>query len=418
LQTEPLETVAFHIGYTHREFVYADCFSGPWRSGDEEFADTSIRISLDKLNYVRNALARKERHVNVRAIFIEKDQSAFRSLETALQQHRRAVKTSAFFGTFEGSIPAILEQVGNAFAFFFIDPRGWTGFAMNNILPILQHQPGEVMVNFMYDFVNRFINYPDPVNEQSLDEFFGTSDWRQIRNTTDREDASVDLYQTQLRAAGGYAYATSTRILKPLHDRAYFHLIYATRNPKGILEFREVERQMIKEQDRVRSTAQRVNREIKTGQTEIAFEMPQELSSTIQAERARRLEQAKQRLFDLIARQPILYEKIQPVILEIPLVWNTDLNHMLMHLHQAGRITIQGLGPRQRAPRAGNLIRAGHMHGSGTPSASISDDYSRQTRFWPALFGLCPRGNACGASAAGAIGMPAHRWKRNSLIET
>ena len=26
-----LETVAFHIGYSHREFVYVDCFSGPWR---------------------------------------------------------------------------------------------------------------------------------------------------------------------------------------------------------------------------------------------------------------------------------------------------------------------------------------------------------------------------------------------------
>jgi len=49
-----LETVAYHIGYSHREFVYVDCFSGPWRTADEELGDTSIRIALDRLNTVRN----------------------------------------------------------------------------------------------------------------------------------------------------------------------------------------------------------------------------------------------------------------------------------------------------------------------------------------------------------------------------
>ena len=105
------------------------------------------------------------------------------------------------------------------------------------------------MVNFMYDFINRFINYPDRANEESLDKFYGTTNWRDIRNAADREAASVDLYKEQLRTTGAYPYVTSTRILKPLHDRAYFHLIYATRNPKGIIKFRDVERQTVKEQE-------------------------------------------------------------------------------------------------------------------------------------------------------------------------
>ncbi len=352
-----LETVAFHIGYTHQEFVYVDCFSGPWRSADEELADTSIRIALDKLNYVREALASKQRYANIRAIFIEKDPSAFRSLEAALEQHRRAIDTAALAGTFEDKIPAILNQVGKKFAFFFIDPRGWTGFAMDHIRAILRHQPGEVMVNFMYDFINRFINYPDPANEQSLDKFFGTSDWRKIRNIADRENASVDLYKEQLRTTGAYTFVTSTRILKPLHDRAYFYLIYATRNPKGILEFREVEKQTLKEQDKVRAAAQRAHRETKTRQTELGFEPPNELSNTIQSERAHRLKQAQQRLLELLKQGPIRYGKLQPLILEIPLVWNTDLNSMLMELNKAERITIQSLAPRQRTARADNLIQ-------------------------------------------------------------
>src|SRR5437016_5752123 len=101
------------------------CFSGPWRSADEELADTSIRIALDKLNYVRDGLAAQGKPATIRAIFIEKDLAAFGELQKALQQHSHSIKTTPLSGAFEDNIPAILEYVGQTFAFFFIDPRGW-----------------------------------------------------------------------------------------------------------------------------------------------------------------------------------------------------------------------------------------------------------------------------------------------------
>jgi three-Cys-motif partner protein len=351
-----LETVAFHIGYTHKEFVYVDCFSGPWLAADEELADTSIRIALDKLNYVRNGLAAQQRYANIRAVFVEKDSAAFRTLQTTLDHHRGAIKTTALPGTFEDNITAILQEVGTAFAFFFIDPKGWSGFAMDNIAPILRHQPGEVMVNFMYDFINRFINYPDPANEQSLGRFFGTTTWRDIRNVNDREGASLECYKEQLRTFGGYPYVTSTRILKPRSDRAYFHLVYATRNPKGIIEFRRVEKQTVNEQDAVRTTAQREHRETKTGQTELAFAPTGDLSPTTQDERTRRLHEAKERLYAILQQGPIQYEQLQPRILELPLVWNTDLTELLLAARQDRTIAINGMGKRDRTPKKGCTI--------------------------------------------------------------
>ena len=122
-----LETVAFHIGYTHREFVYVDCFSRPWRSADESLADTSIRIALDKLNYVREALAAQGRPPTIRAIFIEKDPGAFRALQIALKQHSHSIKTTALPGAFEDNIPAILEHVGKRFASFLLTQEGGRG---------------------------------------------------------------------------------------------------------------------------------------------------------------------------------------------------------------------------------------------------------------------------------------------------
>jgi len=352
-----LEKVAFHIGYGYREFVYVDCFSGPWQSQDEEFADTSIRISLDRLNYVRTGLAAQGRYADIRAIFIEKSPTAFDALQSALNQHRGSIKTTALQGAFEDNIQRILAEIGSAFAFFFIDPKGWTGFAMDNIRPILLHKPGEVMVNFMYDFVNRFLDFPNAANEQSLDRLFGNPSWRRVRDSRDREVESVGLYIEQIRSAGGFTYATSTRILKPLSDRAYFHLVYATRSPTGILKFREAEKKVFDEQEVVRSAAQRQDREQRTGQFEMPFPLTTESGHSQREERAVQLKKAEAKVLELLRGGPLLYERLQPMILELPLVWNADLNMILVGARRAGQIVIDGFADRQRSPKEGNLIR-------------------------------------------------------------
>lgn len=351
-----LEKVAFHIGYTHRSFVYVDCFSGPWQSADEDLADTSIRIALDKLNYVHQGLAETGRQVDIQAIFIEKNPSSFSELSEALQVHSHSIQSTALHGTFEENIPSILQRVEERFAFFFIDPKGWTGFAMDKIGPILRHKPGEVMVNFMYDFINRFINYPEAPNEQSLDRFFGCMDWRDIRNASDREAASVRKYSEGLRAVGAYPYLTSTRILKPLADRAYFHLVYATRSPKGILEFRRVEEKAFNEQDAVREAAQRSNRERRSGQRELLFTAKDDFVADSHMERAKCLEEARARVFALLKEGPMEFEQLQASILQIPLVWPKELNSILLEARKDGLLKIQGWAPRQRVPKPGNIV--------------------------------------------------------------
>lgn len=198
-----LETVAYHIGFSQSEFVYVDCFSGPWRAKDEELGDTSIRIALNRLNSVRSGLSLRGKHPTIRAIFVEKSKTAFTTLQQVLQEHSGEIKTTALQGTFEENIGRILEQAGPKFTFFFVDPTGWTGFAMDNLRPILRRAKGEVMINFMYDPINRFLNFQSAANEKSLDRCFGTRDWRLVRDKPDRESTLVDLYVEQVRATGG-----------------------------------------------------------------------------------------------------------------------------------------------------------------------------------------------------------------------
>jgi three-Cys-motif partner protein len=351
-----LETVAYHIGYSHREFVYVDCFSGPWRTEDEELGDTSIRIALDRLNTVRNRLAELKKFPTIRAIFVEKSTTAFASLQQVLLEHRGDVKTVALPGSFEENVPNILSEVGSTFAFFFVDPTGWSGFSMDNLRPILKRESGEVMINFMYDFINRFLGFQSASNEESLDRCFGTRNWRPTREAPDRESAAVNLYMEQVRVTCGFPYVTSSRILKPLHDRAYFHLIYATRNPKGMEEFRNVERKVVTAQEGIRATAQRRHREQRSGQSE--FEFPtDDPSNAFQEECSQQLQRAEAKITELLRMGPMRYETLQPLILQLRLVWNSDLNRILMQMRKIEQIRIDGLGPRERVPKPGCTIR-------------------------------------------------------------
>lgn len=353
-----LETVAYHIGFSRTEFVYVDCFSGPWRAADEELGDTSIRIALDRLNSVRTGLALRQKHPAIRAIFVEKSPAAFTTLQQVLREHSGDVTTMAIQGAFEGNIGHILDQIGSTFAFFFVDPTGWTGFAMDNLRPILQRTKGEVMINFMYDHINRFLGFRKASNEESLDRCLGSPDWRKVLDRPDRESALVNLYVDQIRATGGFRYATFTRVLKPLHDRAYFYLVYATRHAKGIEEFREVEKKVAREQEVVRERAQREHREDRSGQAEFGFPADSP-SKGLPDERKQQLQKAEATIIALLRKGPVLYEVLQPQVLEMPLVRKSDLNRILVSGHRSGRFVIDGLGPGERTPKSGCKIRLG-----------------------------------------------------------
>lgn len=107
----------------------------------------------------------------------------------------------------------------------------------------------------------------------------------------------------------------------------------------------------------MRTAAQREHRETKTGQGELAFAPTGDLSQITQEERARRLQEAKARLDATLQQGPVLYEQLQPCILELPLVWNTDLTSILLAASKAGTIAIDGMGPRDRTPKKGCTIR-------------------------------------------------------------
>ncbi len=357
-----LERVAWNILSFRDEFVYVDGFSGPWKSEDEALEDTSFMIALNQLRKVRRGLKERQgRDVRMRCFFNDNDEPAYNELAKAVSAVND-IEIEALCRDFEDVVPEIVDYVGRSFSLTFIDPTGWKGFGLQKIESLLT-LPGEVIINFMFDYVNRFLADPRPEIAATFDPLFGGPAWhlevgRHTQAGHSREDAILIVYRDRLRKIGKFPHVTSTRVLKPLAERSYFHLVYGTRHWKGLVEFRNVEKKAIDEQERVRGVAKITHRVERTSQTELFGKGDEKLGPrSSDEERNKELSAAHAKLQEILsARGSCKYETLIGEILEIPLVWKSDLDGWLTKLRKGGQIEIPELKGRQRTPKPGHSI--------------------------------------------------------------
>jgi len=123
--------------------------------------------------------------------------------------------------------------------FAFIDPFGWTGVPFTLVKEILSHKSCEVLFNFMYEEINRFIEHPDQT--KNFDDLFGTADWRGVSRIVDARDRRAflhGLYVRQLRQEAGARYVRSFEMRNKKDATDYF-LFFATNSAKGMEKMKE-----------------------------------------------------------------------------------------------------------------------------------------------------------------------------------
>jgi three-Cys-motif partner protein len=245
-----LDGLLYKVGHVHDEIAYVDGFAGPWQSANEQFSDTSFGLALQKLRQVKSGLAQRGRSISVKAVLVEADAEAYARLQTvAAKFPDLTIRT--IHGDFNQSISAISTELGRAFSFIFVDPKGWS-VDMAELGRLISRENCEVVFNFMFDFVNRFAEW-EPVNE-SMDRLFVGVDWRQrIRDSADRKVAIHECFRESLVNVGRYPYCLSTEVLKSTSDRVLYSLFYATRHPEGVRVFRDTQIKALEAQARVRA---------------------------------------------------------------------------------------------------------------------------------------------------------------------
>jgi three-Cys-motif partner protein len=357
-----LERFAHIIGSGWSTITYVDCFSGPWKNQSEELKDTSFAIALEELRKARATHADRGRSIRLRAMFLERDVDAYAKLKEfadKISDLDVETRNSELAAAIDYVVDFVRRGGESSFPFFFIDPTGWKGFEMNLIAPLLRERPGEVLINFMTDYIRRFIDHPQQQTREQFRMLFGAEDVKEriqaLADPQEREDALFTSYAANVRQTGGFDYACSAIILYPDIDRRYFHLIYATRNRKGVEVFKSVEQRAMELQEHARAEAKQRKRVKRSqGQLELfpAEDMPH--SNPLSDLRRRYLEKAQQAVRACLASHgSVRYEGIWDLALSVPLVWDCDLKDWIRNWRAEGRLRIEGMGPRERVPKLG-----------------------------------------------------------------
>jgi three-Cys-motif partner protein len=354
-----LERFARIVGTFADSITYVDCFAGPWNVRSDDLKDSSFSIALEELRKARTTLENKGRRLQIRCMFLENDPEAYARLEEFARTVRDAeVRTKN--EELANSIDDILQFIGQGaprtFPFLFVDPTGWTGFEMKRIAPLLRQRPGEVLINFMTDYIRRFIDHPQQQTREQFAALFGSEEVRDrlqaLSDPQEREEALFTSYAETVREIGDFDYSCSAIVFYPEIDRRFFHLIYATRHRRGVEVFKEVEQRAMEVQEQTRSEAKHRKRVRKTQQRELfsAEEMPQ--SRPIDDLRSRYLARARQKVIDLLQATPrVPYEKVWDLALSSPLVWDSDVKDWIQEWRSSGSLRIDGMKPRQRVPK-------------------------------------------------------------------
>lgn len=242
---------------TYNEFVYVDGFAGPWKSvAGEAFEDTSFGIALNHMTVQRQLYLTKGRSVRMRAYLVEKDQSSFSQLQQTIARFPE-IEVVPLSGMMEDHVSHIASLIpATAFSFTLIDPKGFPDIAA--LMPLLKRRKAEALVNFMFDFANRFGGTDLIPKLEAWLSASGRVDWReQIKGVfgVEREQIYEELAVEALRATSGYQYAPVITVDKVLHDRPLYKLIFLTRHTKGLEVFRTCEEKSLEAQAKVRSTS-------------------------------------------------------------------------------------------------------------------------------------------------------------------
>jgi three-Cys-motif partner protein len=333
---------------------YVDCFAGPWNAAGNQLHDTSVSIGLTTLREAAATWRQKGQHVELGAVFVEKNPKSFEALRAYVEQNREGVEAVALRGEFEEHVAEINRLIGRDPAFLFVDPTGWKGAAMKFIEPLASPQDRDVLINVMFNHINRFKDDPRAFLREQIGNFFGLEAGAIPPGLS--EDELFDLYREQLRDKCRLPFVADLAIPHPTQERTWFRLVVGGHHPAIIDLFRHVERRVCGEvATTIRDEAKRRGDQ----QLSLGVIAPAPDQSYERLHRDGMREAASDVLRLLTQRSPRLYADVWPHVLADRHIGKSDLNTIVWELHKKKALKIHGITGRQRTPHDDSRIELG-----------------------------------------------------------
>lgn len=339
-----LQELAFKVLHSW-DLAYIDGFSGPWESKTADLSDTSFMIAMKVLKDAQQRIyADTGKRRRIRCFFSEKDKGAYAQLSAAAAPFHdpgNLFEVKTFHGEFVDAVPEIQAFVGADFPLIFIDPTGWTGFPFATIGRLFSGPKCEVLINFMYGHISRFVEHPDEKIISSLDPILGGPGWRARLDPNLKSGLAVEkLFRETLQRAGRFAFVVSTRIDKATQDRPHFFLAYGTKNRHGLIAFRETEFRALKVHARNRSEAKSRQKAKRTSEQDMfaahdADVQEESINELITEQKAL----AKARIVEMLMRQgSMTFANLVDQILPEFVLRVTNVKDLCVELWKDGKI--------------------------------------------------------------------------------
>jgi three-Cys-motif partner protein len=328
------------------DIVYVDGFSGPWESKTDDLSDTSFMIALGVLKEAQRIVQEQSGvRRRIRCFFSEKNSAAYQQMSAAVSPFHRPLEgfeVKTFHGEFVEAVDEIKKFIGASFPLIFIDPTGWTEYPFNQISPLFAHEKCEVLINFMYSFISRFVNHPDEKIIASLDPILGGPGWKErLDHSMEPGPAVEKLFRETLRTVGNFKYVVSTKIDKSTQERPHFFLAYATKDRAGLKAFRETEYKALRQHAKNRSAAMTRKRDQRANTASMfaEFEAEQKESSIEDLVREQK-SAAKTRLIGLLkgASGGVIFTKIVDTMLQEFMLRETNVKDICVDLAKDGKL--------------------------------------------------------------------------------
>lgn len=357
-----LQELAFKV-LRFSDITYVDGFSGPWETRTEDFSDSSfmiaIRVLKDAQQRIFEATGNRRR---IRCHFSEIGEAAYEQLQRAVAEYNRPddlFEVQTYHGKFEDAIDDIQKFIGSSFPLIFIDPTGWTGYPFPKIKRLFDRPKAEVLINFMYSFVSRFVNSGQPDTVASLDPILGGSGWgERLDKRLPRGLAVEKLFRESLQSACGFKFVVSTRIDKPTVDMPHFFLAYGTKTYDGLKAFREIEYGALREQARLRADARMRRQEEKMGAADLFAEWHADVKERgVEDIVADEMRAAENRIVAYVrSNQATKFEDIAARAMQALMLRETNIKDVCVRLAAQGLIE-NTWGKGNRKPKDDDLIR-------------------------------------------------------------
>jgi three-Cys-motif partner protein len=345
------------------DVTYVDGFSGPWETKTKNFSDTSFMIAICVLKDAQQRVLESTGiHRQIRCFFSEVNPSAFAELQEAVAEFNKPqngfeIKTCR--GKFEDAVDEIQQFIGKSFPLIFIDPTGWTGYPFDKIKHLFMRPKCEVLINFMYEFVNRFSYSDDEDTVASLAPILGGLDWRnRLDATLPRGPAVEKLFRETLKLVGKFDFVVSTKIDKAAADRPHYFITYGTKSPDGLKTFRQTEYEALREHARGRANTREKLREERSNMADLfaghqAGVQEETIDDIVNAQK----EAASKDLMTTLRQYgPQRFSAVVVQLLQAYMLRETNIKDICVDLTKTGRIE-NTWGGGIRKPHNGDLIR-------------------------------------------------------------